>query len=163
MSTIEAVFGTRENVDALQMGARALVVFWIALVLVRVAGMRAFGRKSSFDTIIVIMLGAVLSRAVTGASPFWPTVTAATVLVVVHRLVAMGVARWHRFERALKGHHHILYQDGEIDTARMRRAGISHADLEEAVRAQLHGRSLEEAGAIYLESSGELTVVARAR
>jgi len=63
----EQLFGAGRELDALQMSARAFVLFFLMLVLVRVAGRRAFGRKSSFDTIIVITLGALLSRVVVGA------------------------------------------------------------------------------------------------
>jgi uncharacterized membrane protein YcaP (DUF421 family) len=103
MHVIVALFGTGDHLDTLQMANRAFVLFWITLVLIRLAGMRAFGRKSSFDSSIVIMLGAVLSRAVTGASAFGPTVGAATVLVVIHRVVAMVAARVARVRARAQG------------------------------------------------------------
>ena len=36
-------------------------------------------KQSSFDNIIVIMLGAVLARGVVGASPVWSTVRACVI------------------------------------------------------------------------------------
>jgi len=119
--------------------------------------MRSFGRKSSFDTIIVIMLGAVLSRAVVGASPLLPTVVAGAVLVVVHRLLAMVTARAPRLERLIKGEPSVLYRDGSLDHAAMLRSGISRGDLEEAVRSRAHHPAAQIAS-ITMETSGKLTV-----
>jgi hypothetical protein len=44
------------------------------------AGLRTFAKQSTFDNIIVILLGAVLARGVVGASPFWSTVGASVVM-----------------------------------------------------------------------------------
>lgn len=158
---IEALFGHGRDLDALQTSCRALVVFVVALALVRIAGMRAFGRGSPHDTIVVIMLGAVLARAVTGEAPFWPTLAAGTVLVLVHRAVAMACARSRRFERLIKGTHRVLYHHGQTDRAGMQRAGISPADLDEAARGRANVRSHVDVAEIYIESSGELTVIGR--
>jgi len=159
MDIIQRVFGEGKDLDALQMSARAVVLFLMMLVLIRVAGMRSFGRKSSFDTIMVVMFGAVLSRALTGSSPFWPTVAGATVLVVIHRIVAMATAKWSWLEKAIKGEHQLLYRDGKLDEHQMKLNGISHADLDEATRRQLNAPDHRAAGEIYLESSGELSAV----
>lgn len=159
MSLWIRLFGEGTDLDSLQMGSRAVAMFAIALVLVRLAGMRAFGRKSSYDTIIVIMLGAVLSRAVVGASPFLPTVVAGAMLVVVHRLIAMATARSAWFERLIKGRHAVVVHDGVADERVMRRAGISRADLEEATRGQIQRAQLRDGDEIHMESSGDLNVI----
>jgi uncharacterized membrane protein YcaP (DUF421 family) len=88
MYLINELFGDGQDLNALQMGCRAFVVFFIAVLLLRIAGMRAFGKKSAMDATIAIMLGAILSRSVVGVSPFFPTITAALVLACVHRLMA---------------------------------------------------------------------------
>jgi len=159
MDVIQRVFGDGNNLDALQMSARAVVLFLMMLVLIRIAGMRSFGRKSSFDTIVVVMFGAVLSRALTGSSPFWPTVAGATVLVVIHRIVATVTTRWRWLERAIKGDHSCLYRDGMLFERDMTFHGISVADLDEATRRRLNAPDHRAAHEIYLESSGELSVI----
>ena len=137
-------------------------MFFTALVLVRVAGMRAFGRKSSFDTIVTVLLGAVLSRAIYGASPALPIIAACATLVVVHRGIARVTARFPNVERLVKGPKLVVFRDGAEIPHLMRAHGISHADLLEATRRQLHHAELESVAEIWLESSGELTVLRRA-
>jgi uncharacterized membrane protein YcaP (DUF421 family) len=161
VSVWRSVFGEGERLGALQMSARAMVMFFIALVLVRVAGMRTFGRRSAFDHIVVIMLGAVLARGVVGASPFGSTVAAGVAIVVVHRILAQlcRVAPW--LERYLKGEHRVLYRDGVIDESAMARSGLTGYDLIEGVRHSAQVDSLGDIAAAYIESNGEISAVKR--
>lgn len=155
----DTLFGHGKDLDALQVGMRAGVLFAIALVLIRVAGMRAFGRKSSFDSVVTIMLGAVLSRPVVGASPFWPTVAGCAVLVILHRVLGIATARSRWLERVVKGTSRIVYRDGHDQTRQRVRSGISEADLDEVARR--HALIADHTGVqeIVMESSGELSVV----
>ena len=75
MQTVYELFGRGEHLDVLQMTMRAIIIFFIALVLIRFTGMRVFGIETAFDSCIIIMLGAVLTRAIVGASPMIPTVS----------------------------------------------------------------------------------------
>jgi uncharacterized membrane protein YcaP (DUF421 family) len=157
--SLDQLFGEGGDLTTLQMAARAFCLFFLMLVFVRVAGMRSFGRKSSFDTIIVITLGALMSRVVVGASPALPTIVASGVFVVLHRGIAVATATVPAFERLLKGGDVVLYRGGIFDLEAMRRAGISRADLEEAVRAKSNRLRLTDVLEIHLESSGDLSVV----
>jgi len=156
-----SVFGEGESLGAWQMSARAMVMFFIALALVRVAGMRTFGRRSAFDHIVVIMLGAILARGVVGASPYGSTVAAGVAIVVVHRILAQlcRVAPW--LERYLKGEHRVLYRGGVIDERAMARSGLTGYDLIEGVRHSANVDSLDEIAAAYIESNGEISAVKR--
>lgn len=156
---LEALFGAGEHLNPLQMGSRALVTFFIALVLVRVAGMRTFGRKSAFDTIVGIMLGAVLARGVVGASPFVSSVVASAVVVVVHRILAQLCLKHTGLERLVKGEHRLLYRDGAIDEHAMTRSGLSRSDLREGVRQAANVDDIDEVAAAYIESNGEISAV----
>lgn len=157
--SIEQLFGEARDLTTLQMAARAFVLFFVMLAYLHVAGMRTFGKKSTFDTIIVITLGALMSRVVVGVSEAVPTVVAGGVLVVLHRIVAVLTATYPAVERLVKGTSTVLYRGGVLDLEAMRRVGISRADLEEAVRAKANRLRLTDVLEIHLESSGDLSVV----
>ena len=72
MELLREIFGSGKDLGILQMSARALVVFVVCLVLIRLAGRRSFGMRMPFDNVMAILLGAVLSRAVTGARAAMP-------------------------------------------------------------------------------------------
>jgi uncharacterized membrane protein YcaP (DUF421 family) len=158
MSTLELLFGTEDDLTALQMSARALVLVFVLLVLVRLAGRRMFGHRSSFDIVIMIMLGSVMSRAVVGVSPVLPTVAAAAMLCLVHRLVMLLTVRSPGFEALIKGPSRLLYRDGVYYWREMSLAGISKADLEEAARSIAQCSSLAEVHEVVMEPSGRLSV-----
>ncbi|MBV9962879.1 MAG: hypothetical protein JO072_11595, partial [Parafilimonas sp.] len=71
MNTIQYWFGEGEHLNVLQMSVRTFFTFILLMLLIRLAGMRTFAKRSAFDNIIVILLGAVLARGVVGASPYW--------------------------------------------------------------------------------------------
>src|SRR3569832_807978 len=157
----ETLYGHSKDLDALQVCMRAGVLFAIALVLIRFAGMRAFGRKSSFDSVVTIMLGAVLSRPVVGASPFWPTVGGCAVLVILHRALGMLTARSRWLERIVKGSSQVVYRDSRGEHRQMMRSGISEADLDEVARRHALVPDRHGVHQIVMESSGELSAVTK--
>ena len=114
MDALTTVFGDGEQLDALQMSARAIAVFFVALVLLRVAGRRSFGQRSPFDSCTTVLFGAVLSRAVVGASPFIPTLAAAASIVLMHRLIGWLSVRSDWFDRLASGEPRVLMANGKV-------------------------------------------------
>ncbi|HWV33345.1 MAG TPA: YetF domain-containing protein, partial [Dyadobacter sp.] len=157
METLTQLFGERENQTALQMSARAVVIFIITLILLRIAGRRSFGMKSPFDNIIVILLGAILSRAVVGASEFVPTIASATVIAVLHRLGAWLGALNLRFGALIKGQKIVLFEKGKLKHDNMRRALISESDLYASLRNDMHVESFEKIESAYMENNGQIS------
>ena len=111
---INNLWGEGEQLNALQMSIRAFVMFLIALLFIRLTGKRAFAKKSPFDNVIVIMLGAVLARGVVGASPFFSTVAAAAMMMIIHRILAWSSVENKLVNKLLKGEIIPLYKDGKI-------------------------------------------------
>jgi uncharacterized membrane protein YcaP (DUF421 family) len=153
------VFGSGEDLSALQMGFRAFLMFFITLILIRAAGMRIFGQQTAFDSILVIMLGAVLARAVVGASPFLSTVAAATVMVAIHKALAILAMKYTWIGKIVKGIHRSLYKDAQMNEKNMRQVSISKDDLLESVRRMINKDTFDEVKEIKIEKNGQLTVI----
>jgi uncharacterized membrane protein YcaP (DUF421 family) len=159
MHLIHMLFGTGKDLNSLQMVCRAIISFLITLLLIRIAGIRTFGKRSAFDNVIVIMLGSIFSRVVVGASPFLPTTLACLAFVLVHWLLGWLSVRSDLIGRLVKGEKASLYKNGRINDRNMRRAMVSEKDLEESVRLRINSDNLQEVEEILLERTGDISVV----
>jgi len=156
---LEALFGEGQDLTPGQMAARAVVAFFVALLLIRFSGRRSFGQMSPFDACVTVLLGAVLSRGVVGASPFLGTVAACAAMVAIHRLLGMASVLWPVVDRILNGEPRQLVRNGTVNPESMRKALVSARDLEEAVRKKTGNESLEDVQRAILERNGEITVI----
>jgi uncharacterized membrane protein YcaP (DUF421 family) len=159
MELLETLFGVGRDLNAWQMMLRALVVFLICLVLVRVSGRRSFGISMPVDNVTSILLGAILSRTVTGASPFLETVAAATVLAVLHRLFGWLAYYDQRAGKILKGSELLLYKNGKYFEDNMRYGMVTKKDILSEVRSNAHTDNLEGIDSIFLERDGKISVI----
>jgi uncharacterized membrane protein YcaP (DUF421 family) len=141
-----------------QMAARAVVVYVATVLMVRLGKKRFMGRSAAFDVILGIMLGSVVSRAITGNAPFFPALLAAAVLLAMHWLFSALAFRSHLFGEAVKGEARVLVRDGAIDREAMRQAHVSERDLWEDLRGE-GVSSLGQVAEARLERSGRLSVV----
>ena len=154
-----SMWGVEDRLDIYHMCVRAFLMFFITLALIRIGGMRIFGLKTAFDSILVIMLGAVLGRGVVGASPFFSTVAAGFVMVLVHRILSQLSRKYKSVGKVVKGEHESLYEDEKYKEDKMKQHGISEDDIKEAVRSNLNTHSMSEVKEVIIEKNGELSVI----
>lgn len=143
-----------------QMVVRGLLIFAYGLVLVRLAPIRSFARMGAFDIVLVVILGSILSRALTANAQFLPTLAAAAALVLFHALLAWISVHSRAFGFLVKGGPIRIIREGEVDRRAMRRAVMNRGDLELALRENgvADPRQVEAA---YLERNGKVTVLSR--
>lgn len=159
MEIIEKVFGYGKELSTLQMGARGIVIFIVTLVLLRISGRRSFGLRTPLDNIITIILGAVLSRAVVGASPFGPIVLSGLVIALMHRSVGWLMARNSKFAKLIEGNKIILFEEGRFIDSNMKRALVTQEHVMQGVRKTALTDQLEKVDRIYMERNGEISVI----
>jgi uncharacterized membrane protein YcaP (DUF421 family) len=159
MSLIHTLFGQGHDLNSLQMICRSILAFVLTLGLIRLAGIRTFGKRSAFDNVIIIMLGSIFSRVVVGASPFLPTSLGCVAFVLVHRL--LGWLSFHSdwIGRLVKGSKVSLYADGRPNAENMRKAAVSEKDLMESVRLRINSDDLQQVKEIIIERSGDISVI----
>jgi uncharacterized membrane protein YcaP (DUF421 family) len=163
MNILVAIFGEGRDLDALQMAARTVVVFFAALVFIRISGRRSFGQRSPFDYVVGILLGATLSRVIVGASPAAPTLVASLVIVLIHRALAWACIHSPRLESLVVGVEREVFKDGRFNENQMSAALITKTDVFETARQELHTLDLEEVHSAILERNGEVSLVRKKR
>jgi uncharacterized membrane protein YcaP (DUF421 family) len=161
MNGFDALIGEgAEKLAPMQMGLRALLIFLIALVLIRFTGRRSFGQRSPFDNVITILLGAVLSRSVVQSDvSFWGPVMAALVLAVLHRTFSWLSTKSDTFGRIVKGDEKILYKEGKTFHKNMRHTFITQKDLREGIRREGNVEDETKIKEAWVERDGSITVV----
>jgi uncharacterized membrane protein YcaP (DUF421 family) len=161
MDALMWLFGEGRDLASWQMAARGVAMFFIALVLIRVSGRRSFGQGNAFDACLTVMVGAVLSRAVVGVSPFWPTVCGGAALAIVHRLVGIGSCYWPAFDRLVSGSIRELMRDGRPNEAELRKSLITRQDIADAIRQQTGSEDWTRVRRAVMERDGQVTVTKR--
>ena len=138
---------------------RAVLVYLLILVLIRLSGKRTVGEFTPFDLIVVILLGEAMQNALVpqGESVTGPAIVAAT-LVSLNWLVAFVSARSKKVDRLVEGEPVVLARNGRYDRAAMRAQNVTDTDVLEAVRrANLSG--IKAVRTATLETDGEITIV----
>lgn len=148
-----------KDISVWQMSLRTFIVFLLAIGILRLGDERFMGRHTALDVMLGIIFGSVVSRAISGTAPFFPTLAASVVLVAMHWTFSAIAFRSRRFGRIIKGNTHQLVKGGEIDWNEMRIGHISGNDLKEALRQHGHRDNLENIDSAFLERNGSISII----
>jgi uncharacterized membrane protein YcaP (DUF421 family) len=153
------LFGQGTDLTALQMSMRGITIFMLALALIRISGRRSFGLHTPLDNIITILLGAVLSRAVVGASPFIPVIICCLVIVLIHRLLGFLVSRNEKLSSIIEGDKMLLFKDGHFVDENMKRAQVCKENVMQGIRESASTEDLSKIDRVYIERNGVISVI----
>jgi len=148
------------DVGVVEMVLRTVVVYFAAVVLVRLASRRLLAKPSAFDIIVAIMLGSILSRAINGSAALLPTLAASAVLLAMQWLLAFVAVRTQWLGPVVKGGPVLLIEDGTVREAALRAAGLTREDLIEALRLEIRDDDPARVRRAYLERNGKISVIA---
>lgn len=138
---------------------RGAVVYVAGVMMVRLAPRRFMGRHTPFDLILGIILGAVLARSINGGAPLVPTLAGGFALVFLDRAFAAWAYHSGSFRKLVEGEHLVLVRDGSVNRRALHRSYLSEEDLRAAVRTRGGIEEPDEAAAVRIERSGEISVV----
>ena len=164
MEMVDLILGLHEetyDLSVLQMAARAVVIYLVTLVIVRLGKKRFMSQATAFDVIVGIVLGSIASRAITGNAPMLPTMAAAGVVMALHWAFSAIAVRSGMFGNLIKGRNRLLVKDGAVDEAELCAAHMTSNDLLGALREQ----GIESVGGVAearLERDGSVSVIKKA-
>jgi uncharacterized membrane protein YcaP (DUF421 family) len=147
-----------EDLEWYQMSLRAVVVFFIALIFIRIAGMRSFGNRSAFDVVLNITIGAILARAIAGHYPFFTCLLSAGVLALCHRATAFLTWKFEKFRKLIEGDGVRLFHAEKKDHAQLKRHSINAEDIKRTLREE-NIDDLTKVKEIWYETDGKISIV----
>jgi uncharacterized membrane protein YcaP (DUF421 family) len=147
------------NLTFVQISLRGIIVFLVTLATVRLGHKRSLSRKTPFDAALLVILAAVLSRAINGSAAFFATLGGGVVLVLLHRLFAFLTFYSHGFGILVKGKPDVIVRDGHCDVPMMWRNHVSMHDLDEDMRLSVNIDDLSRIRIARVERSGDISFI----
>lgn len=148
-----------EDLSLYQVAARTIVIYLVALVIIRVAKRRFMGGYTSFDLLLGFIVGSIMARAITGSISLVNMVMIVAVLVVLHWLIATLTFYFQGIGRFIKNTNRELIIDGKVQEEALRKSKIGMNDLLQALRSKANIESPDDVKVAYLERGGEITVI----
>lgn len=141
---------------------RAAAIYLVVLVVFRLAGRRTLSELTTFDFVLLLIIGEATQQALLGDD-----FSIVNAMVVIVSLVVFDIAlslvknqsRW--VAKLIDGEPMIIVEDGQVLERRVRKARIDEADILEAAR---HSQGLERIDQIkfaILEKDGKISIIPR--
>ncbi len=142
---------------------RAVAIYVLVIVLIRVSGKRAVGQFTPFDLVLLILLGNAVQNGINGGdNSLTGAAIMATSLIALNYGVAWMTSRSARAERIVEGAPVVIARDGKLFEKVLRRELISCSDFEEALRMN-NVEDVSEVELALLETNGSISVVPKNR
>lgn len=151
--------GKATELTLLHISLRGLLIFVSGIMMVRIGDRRSLSQKTAFDAVFIVLIGSMLSRAINGTAPFYTTIAAGFVLMIIHRVFAFGACKSHAFGKLLKGQPVTLARDGKIERDEMQRSLVSDHDFLEDLRLSGKTEDVSTIALARLERSGDISFI----
>lgn len=142
---------------------RILVVgtlsYILILLVLRISGKRTLSKMNSFDFIVTVALGSVLSNILTSQDvALFDGILSFSLLVVLQFISSWLSVRSDFFNKLIKATPKLLYYDGHFDPAAMKKERIPKIEILQAVRSEGIA-SMDDVRAVILETDGTFSVI----
>jgi uncharacterized membrane protein YcaP (DUF421 family) len=135
---------------------RAVIIYSVLVVLVRVAGKRELAQLNPFDLVVLLTLSNTVQNAIIGDdNSILGGIIGATTLIGVNYLVVRFLYRHERLDRLIEGAPEVLIENGAVRMDRLRHELITLPELESAAHRQGFA-SLEEVERAVIEPGGAI-------
>ncbi|WP_347756139.1 YetF domain-containing protein [Agrococcus sp. ProA11] len=144
--------------------ARTLLVggaaYAVLILVLRLSGKRTLSQLNAFDFIVTVALGSTLATVLLSSEVSWTEgVVALGLLAGLQFAIAWLSTRWQPLRKAITSSPQVLLRNGEFDSAALRAARLTEAEVRQAVRSSGVG-DLADVALVVLETNGSISVIA---
>jgi uncharacterized membrane protein YcaP (DUF421 family) len=139
---------------------RSLIIYFVLWALLRASGRRTLGKLTSFDFVLLLVIGGVTQRALLGQD-----YSVTNALLVIMTLVLTDVALsllvrdFPPLSKIFNGEPMIIVEEGRPLTWRLKRARLTADQVLESAR-RAHGlERMEQIKYAVFEASGEISII----
>jgi uncharacterized membrane protein YcaP (DUF421 family) len=141
---------------------RAIVMYGVLLVVFRIAGRRTLSEMTSFDFVLLLIIGEATQQALLGEDF---SLTNAFLVIVTLLAIDIAMSLWKQYSetanRIIDGVPTILVDHGRPLTALMDKARVREEEILEAARRLQGLERMDQIKYAVLEVSGGISIVPR--
>ncbi|WP_411380319.1 DUF421 domain-containing protein [Pseudomonas sp. MPB26] len=139
---------------------RAAAIYLVLLVLFKIAGRRSLAELTTFDLVLLMVIGEATQQALLGDD-----FSLTNAVLVIITLIAIDIgfslvklrSRW--FSRMLDGGPTIVVERGKVLHERLKRARMDESDILEAARSAQGIVQIDQIQFAILERNGKISVI----
>ena len=141
---------------------RAVAIYALVMVLMRVSGKRAVGQFTPFDLVLLVLIGNAVQNGINGGdNSLTGALVMATTLIALNYAVAFVTSRSRKAERLVEGVPVVLARNGKVFERVLREQLVSDEDFHKALR-QHALVDVSDIALALLETNGSISIVPRA-
>ncbi|AZE54728.1 putative membrane protein [Pseudomonas synxantha] len=139
---------------------RAAAIYLVLLVLFKVAGRRTLAELTTFDLVLLMVIGEATQQALLGEDF---SLTNAVMVIVTLIAIDIGFSlvkqRSTGFARVLDGGPTVLVEEGQVLHKRLKHARLDEGDILEAARSTQGLVEIRQIRFAILERNGKISVI----
>ncbi|HGY9625953.1 DUF421 domain-containing protein [Pseudomonas putida] len=142
---------------------RAAAMYVALMLLFRIAGRRSLGDLTTFDFVLLMIIGEATQQALLGEDfSFVNAMLVIATLIVLDVGLSLAKLKSQRLARLLDGHATLVVEHGRFLHGRMRKARLTEDDILESARDSQGVETVEQIRYAIVERNGKISIIKEA-
>ncbi|EKT4467693.1 DUF421 domain-containing protein [Pseudomonas putida] len=142
---------------------RAAAMYLALMLLFRIAGRRSLGDLTTFDFVLLMIIGEATQQALLGEDfSFVNAMLVIATLIVLDVGLSLAKLKSRRLARVLDGHATLVVEHGRFLHGRMRKARLTEDDILESARDSQGVETVEQIRYAIVERNGKISIIKEA-
>ncbi|QBF26761.1 DUF421 domain-containing protein [Pseudomonas tructae] len=139
---------------------RAVAIYVTLMVLFRIAGRRSLSDLTTFDFVLLLIIGEATQQALLGEDfSFTNAVLVIATLIVLDVGLSLAKLNSPKVARFLDGHATVVVENGKFLHWRMRHCRLTEDDILEAARANQGVEDVTQIKYALVERNGKISII----